>query len=230
MKPLISPLIKPLMKPLIRPLSVAWLAVAAAILAWLGARYGSVPNAFGAFARHDSASAPHATWRHGMVAAPRAASGSRSATLMPGAPAKRATTGPAALAAVKGPDEEALAQAARRKLAALRAPLSPEAQNDPFSVLSWLPPPPPPPAPVAEAVQAPAPVAPPLPFTFVGISNASEAKPQVFLADGEQLLIVSPGDVIDGRYRFESIAATAAVFTYLPLDEKQVMTIEGEGN
>ena len=27
-----------------------------------------------------------------------------------------------------------------------------------------------------------------------------------------------------------AIAATAAVFTYLPLDEKQVMTIEGEGN
>ncbi|NKF64783.1 secretion system X translation initiation factor [Ralstonia solanacearum] len=44
------------------------------------------------------------------------------------------------------------------------------------------------------------------------------------------LMIVSPGDVIDGVYRFESIAATEARFTYLPLNQRQVMSVQGEGN
>jgi hypothetical protein len=121
-------------------------------------------------------------------------------------------------------------QSPRERLARLRAPLSPEAQNDPFSVQSWLPPPPPPPpVAVAKVPEAP-PVAPPLRFSYVGTLNRDQGKTQVFLANGDQLLIVSPGDVIDGRYRLESIAATGAVFTYLPLNERQELTIEGRGN
>ncbi|MEX3958044.1 secretion system X translation initiation factor [Trinickia sp. EG282A] len=218
-----------------KPLSAALLAASAAMLAWLGARYLSVTDAFGALASRESVLSVGAARPRGAAGlAPRAAARPLTTATASSAPAKgeaiRGASSPQAQAQARASDDDALAGTARQKLAALRAPLSPEAQNDPFNVQSWLPPPPPPPAPVAEAVQAPPPVAPPLPFTYVGMSNANQAKPQVFLANGDQLLIVSPGDVVDGRYRFESIAATGAVFTYLPLQEKQVMTIEGEGN
>ncbi|MDO3525085.1 secretion system X translation initiation factor [Ralstonia pseudosolanacearum] len=119
----------------------------------------------------------------------------------------------------------------RARLAALRPPLSPESENDPFTVLSWLPPPPPPPAAAAPAPEpAPPPSAPALPFVYLGTLNPEAAKPQVFISSGDRLLIVSPGDVIDGVYRFESIAATEARFTYLPLNQRQVMSVQGEGN
>ncbi|MDC6286412.1 secretion system X translation initiation factor [Ralstonia pseudosolanacearum] len=119
----------------------------------------------------------------------------------------------------------------RARLAALRPPLSPESENDPFTVLSWLPPAPPPPAAAAPAPEpAPPPSAPALPFVYLGTLNPEAAKPQVFISSGDRLLIVSPGDVIDGVYRFESIAATEARFTYLPLNQRQVMSVQGEGN
>ncbi|MFV0919837.1 secretion system X translation initiation factor [Ralstonia nicotianae] len=119
----------------------------------------------------------------------------------------------------------------RARLAALRPPLSPESENDPFTVLSWLPPPPPPPAAAAPAPEPPPPPsAPALPFVYLGMLNPEAAKPQVFISSGDRLLIVSPGDVIDGVYRFESIAATEARFTYLPLNQRQVMSVQGEGN
>lgn len=118
----------------------------------------------------------------------------------------------------------------RARLAALRPPLSPESENDPFTVLSWLPPPPPPPRQLRRPQPAPPPSAPALPFVYLGMLNPETAKPQVFISSGDRLLIVSPGDVIDGVYRFESIAATEARFTYLPLNQRQVMSVQGEGN
>ncbi len=82
------------------------------------------------------------------------------------------------------------------------------------------------PAPVPE----PPPSAPALPFVYLGTLNPDAAKPQVFISNGDRLLIVSPGEVIDGTYRFESIAATGALFTYLPLNQQQVMPVQGEGS
>jgi hypothetical protein len=121
--------------------------------------------------------------------------------------------------------------APRVRLAELRAPLSETSDNDPFAVLSWLPPPPPPPPVVAPAPEpAPPPSAPALPFVYLGTLNPDAAKPQVFISSGDRLLIVSPGEVVDGTYRFVSIAATGALFTYLPLNQQQVMPIQGEGN
>ncbi|MGZ2745450.1 hypothetical protein [Burkholderia stagnalis] len=115
----------------------------------------------------------------------------------------------------------------REKLAALRAPVSIESANDPFTASSWLPPPvevPPPPA----ARPAP-PTAPPMPFTYVGELDAKAEKPQVFLSNGDQLLIVSPGDVIDGQYRVDAVSASNVVLTYLPLNQTQVVSIPVEG-
>ncbi|OXJ37988.1 hypothetical protein BCO71033_03586 [Burkholderia contaminans] len=113
------------------------------------------------------------------------------------------------------------------RLAALRAPVSVEAAHDPFTASSWLPPPPvvPPPP---ETRPAP-PTAPPMPFTFVGEQDAKAARPRVFLSNGDQLLIVSPGDVIDRQYRVESVSESSVVLTYLPLNQVQVVSIPVEG-
>ncbi|OJA87108.1 hypothetical protein [Burkholderia ubonensis] len=114
----------------------------------------------------------------------------------------------------------------REKLAALRAPVSVESANDPFTASSWLPPPPVE-APLPAARPAP-PTAPPVPFTYVGELDAKADKPQVFLSNGDQLLIVSPGDVIDGQYRVDAVSASNVVLTYLPLNQTQVVSIPVE--
>ncbi|KVU34776.1 hypothetical protein [Burkholderia ubonensis] len=138
----------------------------------------------------------------------------------------------------RAPPSRAIAQAAsaasaasaaatpREKLAALRAPVSVESANDPFTASSWLPPPPVE-APLPTARPAP-PTAPPVPFTYVGELDAKADKPQVFLSNGDQLLIVSPGDVIDGQYRVDSVSASNVVLTYLPLNQTQVVSIPVE--
>lgn len=116
--------------------------------------------------------------------------------------------------------------AAHAKLVSLRAPLSLESAHDPFTASSWLPPPPvevP-----AATVRPPPPTAPPVPFAYVGQLDAKAAKPQVFLSNGDQLLIVSPGDVIDNQYRVESVSESDVVLTYLPLHERQVVAIPRE--
>ncbi|KWB78228.1 hypothetical protein [Burkholderia ubonensis] len=135
----------------------------------------------------------------------------------------------------RAPPSRAIAQAAsaasaaatpREKLAALRAPVSVESANDPFTASSWLPPPPVE-APLPAARPAP-PTAPPVPFTYVGELDAKADKPQVFLSNGDQLLIVSPGDVIDGQYRVDAVSASNVVLTYLPLNQTQVVSIPVE--
>ncbi|WP_341316726.1 hypothetical protein WN982_35855 [Paraburkholderia sp. IMGN_8] len=118
----------------------------------------------------------------------------------------------------------------RDRLIALRARLSLESANNPFVVSSWLPPPPPP----VEAPPVPEPVAPPtappVPFTYLGELDAKAAKPQVFLSSGDRLLIVSPGEVVDGQYRVESISENDVVLTYLPLNERQVLSTQAKEN
>ena len=115
----------------------------------------------------------------------------------------------------------------RAKLIALRAPLSVESANNPFAASSWLPPPPVE-VPVVPEVRAPAPTAPPVPFTYVGELDAKAAKPQVFLSNGERVLIVSPGEVVDDQYRVESVSESDVVLTYLPLNQTQSVSIPRE--
>ncbi|KVX21760.1 hypothetical protein WL03_07025 [Burkholderia ubonensis] len=140
----------------------------------------------------------------------------------------QAASAAAAASAASGARVDAPTPAAtpREKLAALRAPVSVESANDPFTASSWLPPPPVE-APLPTARPAP-PTAPPVPFTYVGELDAKADKPQVFLSNGDQLLIVSPGDVIDGQYRVDSVSASNVVLTYLPLNQTQVVSIPVE--
>jgi len=101
--------------------------------------------------------------------------------------------------------------------------------GQPFASTSWLPPPPPPPRPVVAVAAPPAPpVAPPLPFTFVGLVEKGTPKPQAFLARGDELLVVSQGDVLDnGAYRVETVNPSQIVFIHVPTNTKQTMSLSG---
>ncbi len=73
---------------------------------------------------------------------------------------------------------------------------------------------------VAKPVAAEAPA---LPFVFVG-RYADGRDQQVFLGAGEALYAVRRGDVIDGKYRIDSIENEIRI-TYLPLRQTQVLQI-----
>ncbi|MEX3937289.1 hypothetical protein AB4Y32_37105 [Paraburkholderia phymatum] len=133
----------------------------------------------------------------------------------------------ASAASTAAPSLSHAADTSSEKLAALRKPMSLESRNNPFAASSWLPPPPP-------VVQAPPeppppPTAPPVPYVYLGKLDGSTLKPRVFLSSGDQLLIVSQGEIVDGQYRVESISDGDIVLTYLPLNQKQVISIPGEG-
>lgn len=169
--------------------------------------------AFGGLHRDGAHTPPAPTAAHAAAAAHAAVPASASVSVSVPAP-RPASAG----AAAATPQE---------KLAALRAPVSTEAAHDPFTASSWLPPPPVVVPTLPDTRPAP-PSAPPVPFTYVGEQDAKAAKPHVFLSNGDQLLIVSPGDVIDGQYRVESVSESNVVLTYLPLNQVQVVSIPRE--
>jgi len=81
--------------------------------------------------------------------------------------------------------------------------------------------------PVAAAPVAPLPPppqAPPLPFAYIG-RLAEDRDITVFLAMGERNLVVKPGDVIDNTYKLEEVSDSALVLTYLPLSQRQTLSI-----
>lgn len=94
-----------------------------------------------------------------------------------------------------------------------------------FASQSWTPPAPPPPAPT-KPLPPPPPVAPPLPFTFLGKKNEA-GRWEVFLARGDQTLIVHEQSVIEGIYQIDAIEPPTLTVTYLPLKQKQILTIGG---
>jgi hypothetical protein len=78
----------------------------------------------------------------------------------------------------------------------------------------------------AQAEPPPPPMAPPLPFTFVGrLIDGDRSK--VFLNQGTRTLIVGAGETFDSVYRVERIEDDSVHFTYLPLDQQQVLAIPG---
>lgn len=94
--------------------------------------------------------------------------------------------------------------------------------DDLFASQSWMPPPPPP----AKPMPSPPPGAPPLPFTYIG-KKIEDAVWEVYLARGDQTLIVREQTTIDGIYRVESIAPPSLVLVYLPLNKMQTLLIGG---
>lgn len=106
-----------------------------------------------------------------------------------------------------------------------RSSLDQSGARDLFASNSWTPPPPPPPKELAPPPPPP-PTAPPIPFNFVGLLQ-DQAKPTAFLAQDDKLLLVSAGDTLDGAYRIESVSASEIVLTYLPLNQRQSISISG---
>jgi hypothetical protein len=98
--------------------------------------------------------------------------------------------------------------------------------GDPFARIDWSPPAPkaPPPPPPAEAAPPPRPVAPPIPYTYFGMS-IQDGRTVVFVTRQDRTFVLAVGEVIENRYRVEEIRPTEVVLTYIPLNERQVMMI-----
>jgi hypothetical protein len=79
-------------------------------------------------------------------------------------------------------------------------------------------PPPPPPPP-------PPPTAPPMPYAYMGSYLGKDGRMIIFLTKGDQVYSVSPGDVLEGKYRVEGIASGQLVLIYLPLNIQQSISI-----
>jgi hypothetical protein len=102
-----------------------------------------------------------------------------------------------------------------------------EPETDPFGLRSFRPAPPKgkaAPVAVAAAPPQPPPQAPPLPFAYIG-RLSEDRDTTVFLAMGERNLVLKPGDVIDNTYKLEEITDGAVVLTYLPLSQRQTLSI-----
>ncbi|KVC49702.1 hypothetical protein WS58_06630 [Burkholderia pseudomultivorans] len=202
---------------LVKPASRTWLALVLGCLVVAGAGYRVL---VAAMQQPAPAAAPGIVHRAGA----RAASAPARAHV---ASASQAASQAVSAAPASLPAAHDAPPTPRERLAALRAPVSLDAAHDPFTASSWLPPPPvvPPPP---ETRPAP-PTAPPVPFVYLGQQDPKAAKPQVFLGNGDQLLIVSPGDVIGSQYRVESVTESNVVLTYLPLNQLQMVPIPVEG-
>jgi hypothetical protein len=95
---------------------------------------------------------------------------------------------------------------------------------DLFAAKTWVVAPPPAPLRVVKPEPPPKPVAPALPFTFMG-RLADGDEPVIYLVGGGRTHSVKGGEVLDGRYRVDRVTPSAVEFTYLPLEEKQVLTL-----
>ncbi|MDB5774360.1 MAG: hypothetical protein JWP38_493 [Herbaspirillum sp.] len=89
-----------------------------------------------------------------------------------------------------------------------------------FDTQSWTP------QPLAPSTSGPParPTAPPLPFEYLG-KKSEDGTWEVYLAHGEETLIVHEKSVIDGAYRVTAIKPPTMTLTYLPLKQVQTLTI-----
>ncbi len=93
---------------------------------------------------------------------------------------------------------------------------------DVFAPQSWVPPPPK----VTPVVSRPAdPVLPALPFRYVGQLEESDGKAVIYLARGDEVYTVRPGDVLETQYRVDAVDAAQITLTYLPMNRQQMLAI-----
>ena len=95
-------------------------------------------------------------------------------------------------------------------------------RGEAFTSRSWTAPPPKA-SPAIPAVIAPA-VPPPMPYRVAGQVVHGEVA-QVVLAKGDQVLTVREGEVLEGGYRVESIAADRVVLFYEPLGMRESLPV-----
>jgi hypothetical protein len=67
-----------------------------------------------------------------------------------------------------------------------------------------------------------------LPFVYAGqIGDLQTGKVIVYLTRGDAVYTVSAGDVLDERYRLETITERQLTFVYLPMKVQQTLAIPG---
>jgi hypothetical protein len=99
---------------------------------------------------------------------------------------------------------------------------------DPFTPISFLPPPPAP-TPVDRSVATvvvpppPAPVAPPFPFRYLGRMTGIDGTTGVYIASDQELLQVRAGQLVAGGFRVDAIDDKQIALTYVPLDEHLIV-------
>lgn len=151
--------------------------------------------------------------------------------LMVGGPATDQAATPAGVAMAPGrppvagdePEPNVYPQEYIRQESAINPSVSPV---DIFAVRNWAPP-----APVEAPVAAappPPPQAPPLPFRYAGKLEEPGKAPIIFLTQGEQMLAVSPGDLINGKYRVGKLQGGQLHFLYQPMKIQQSLTVGGD--
>jgi hypothetical protein len=123
------------------------------------------------------------------------------------------------LAMAKPGAQEPAGAAPELHLAKLERRAAPPTQGDPFAPRSFAPAPRP-----ARAPDAAQPSAPPLPFRYAG-RLTQNGTTEVFVARGEELIAIAPGQAIDGEYRVDAISASRIGFTYLPLKTQQSLEV-----
>ena len=129
------------------------------------------------------------------------------------------------------------------RVEATEARLAPRSEHNPFAGLDFSPAVPaslgkpskvdankkvnPQPAAALEpAPPAALPVPPPLPFKVIGaIAGATENGPVAFLQFNESLLVVRAGEQIGGQYLVESVSRDRIDIMYLPLKQRQFLTL-----
>lgn len=91
--------------------------------------------------------------------------------------------------------------------------------GDPFAPRSFA-------APQAAAAAAAAhkPEAPALPFRYMG-KVVEDGKTEILLLRGDEHLVVTAGQKIDGEYRLDKATKSTLTFTYLPMKTKQTLEI-----
>ncbi|MEI7970037.1 MAG: hypothetical protein WCJ69_13720 [Betaproteobacteria bacterium] len=77
----------------------------------------------------------------------------------------------------------------------------------------------------AAAPPPPPPEAPPLPFSYVG-RLADGDSVTVFLSREGRDLAAARGEVFEGSYRIDEVTDARVVFTYLPLAQRQVLSLK----
>jgi hypothetical protein len=97
--------------------------------------------------------------------------------------------------------------------------------TDLFGSHSWYVPPPPPPA--APVRAPPPPTAPTLPFSMLGSYESAGGAPVYFLVRGDRVYDVHVGDVIDNTYSVDGVSNGQLNLTYLPLNIRQSLPVEG---
>jgi hypothetical protein len=97
---------------------------------------------------------------------------------------------------------------------------------DIFAVRNWEPP-----APAVDStanLPPPPPEAPPIPFRYAGKLEEAGKPPIFYLAQGEEILAVHPGDLIKGDYRVGRIKNGQLHFLYRPLKIEQSIPVGGD--